>query len=763
MARFQAKTHEPELELLCPSYGFAGYRFNQISTPPTTACKSKVRRIVAYVTNLMRAFLRSQNTPKARRWWPSLVLFLIILLVIIFRYTGLFVMEYQTKSKREFMSTSKPSEANILTAHNVLVACSKLEDQSLVKNFCGTVISLHEMSFPPTDFSGKTVYLCGDISVAKTIEKDLKKAARIYVIRELCDNIDNPGVWNTVDVGRVPLLVHGVGVYYRRFFDTDIDYFEQICSEHTFQSLTESTKPGTAHRTGIYLSPVNQDGEQLHFRLLRCSTNLSGPTENFRANDRHIVDALNLEAARIFQNHAPLNHVLAQVYHNTPANGDQKQTKAKIKLHSDKTKDMPENGIMAFCTFYDQLNKLQPLDEFDYGYNNTSGLTKLSFRLKPQVAERPECTLAPQFTVTLYPNSVFFIPLSTNRLYTHEIRSSALDASKLPTRLGYVVRCSATKAVHKDGQTFLDRNGTLAKLEPPTQTGMAELRALYADENKTDAFIDYGHKFNFSMNSGDYLAPDYNVADEFRSYDMNLPDNLFNELFASVQFEDLGKGRQGTVLLKPDPSRGTPLVRTTSKFKTPPQCFQPIHLRLAKEIQKRVSLPLAFNNALIENYTNAYATMGYHSDQALDLENDSYIAVYSCYKYSDQVNPPRMLLVQSKKSESGTLGIPLNHNSVVVFSLNTNQRFKHKIILDKSANPPENQWLGITFRTSKTFVQFQNGQPYFENGTSLTLADETQRREFYALRSRENKETNFTYPHITYTISESDLMSPKAE
>src|SRR6476661_371128 len=120
--------------------------------------------------------------------------------------------------------------------------------------------------------------------------------------------------WALVDRGRVPVHVHGVGVYYRRFFDPGFDHFNRICAEHEFQALTESTKPGTAHRTGIYLTPVEQDDDGLHFRLLRCSTNLSGPTENFRATDLRIVDALNQEAGFIFENHAPLNHVLAQIY-----------------------------------------------------------------------------------------------------------------------------------------------------------------------------------------------------------------------------------------------------------------------------------------------------------------------------------------------------------------------------------------------------------------------------------------------------------------
>jgi hypothetical protein len=310
-------------------------------------------------------------------------------------------------------------------------------------------------------------------------------------------------------LGRVPTIVHGVGVYYRRFFDLDLDLFDRISTEHTFQTLTESNKPGKAHRTGIYLTPITQDGEELHFNLLRCSTNLSGATENFRSTDRYIVDALNEEAASIFEYQAPLNHVLAQIYHNTPAAAEQKQSKAKISAHADKTKDMPVNGIMAFCTFYDRLDKLQPLakDPFDYGYKDTSGLTKLHFRLKDAIAERPGCTLAHQFTLTLYPNSVFFMPLSTNRLYTHEIRSSMLDAELLPTRLGYVVRCSNTAAVHKQGETFLKRDGKLVKLEPSTSEGIDELRKLYARENNSPDFIDYGDRFLFSMNAGDYLAP----------------------------------------------------------------------------------------------------------------------------------------------------------------------------------------------------------------------------------------------------------------
>jgi len=387
-------------------------------------------------------------------------------------------------------------EAALVDANHVLLALSPLE---LGFELFGSVVALDDRA----DLSRKTVYLAGDLSRLRGGE--LNGAARVFVVEEMSRGFENHP-FERVSLGRVPRRVGGVGVYFPRFFE-DND-FHRICAEHAFQALTESSKPSKAHRTGIYLTPVSQHGDELHFRLLRCSTNLSGPTESFCATDHRIVDALNLEADGLFRDHAPLNHVLAQLYANTPAVDGQKQTKAKISPHADKTKDMPVNGIMAFCTFYDGLDQLRPLasDPFDYGYHAKSGLTRLSFRPKESVtgAAGP----LPSFSLTLYPNSVFFMPLSTNRRYTHEIQSSMLNAEMLPTRLGYVVRCSKTEAVHRDGSTFLKRGDQRVAMEPPTEQGMVELRALYTAENRTDAFIDYGDKFMFSMNGGDYQAPD---------------------------------------------------------------------------------------------------------------------------------------------------------------------------------------------------------------------------------------------------------------
>jgi hypothetical protein len=663
------------------------------------------------------------------------------------------------------------TEARIARENQVLLALSPLEDEGVRREFGGVVVAFQEGAAVLPELVGKSVYVCGGLSRLQGLVPEdarrLGEAKRVMVVEGLSDverpyDARVPEGWEVVERARLPVSVHGLGVYYRRFFEVGVDYFGRICAEHRFQSLTESNKPGTAHRTGIYLTQVEQDGEGLGFRLLRCSTNLSGPTENFRACDRHLVDALNQEAAFVFEGHAPLNHVLAQVYHNTPSTEAKKQSKAKIAAHADKTKDMPREGVMAFCTFYDGLDKLRPLpkDPLDYGYKETSGLTRLCFRLKASNGGEGEEGLPQQFSITLYPNSVFLMPLSTNRLYTHEVQPSSLDAAMLPTRLGYVVRCSKAEAVHRGGLTSLKRGEALTPLEPPTEEGMQELRRLYAEENKRRTFIEYGDQFRFSMNQGDYLAPSYRPADEFRVYDLGGHAPSFEELVGSVRWEDVGKGRRGAVLALPDEARGVPLVRTTTRYQTPAQRFGAVHARLARSVQRNASLEVGFNHALIERYERSYASMGAHSDQALDLEDGAWIALVSCYAHPDRAESLRKLVVEPKEPGGEPFEVVLGHQSVVVFSVKTNGRFRHKIILDAPASAPENLWVGVTFRTSKTFVRLRGGQAWLSDDTALTLADEPQQKEFFQLRRRENQEVGFVYPHLGYTLSESDLRPP---
>ncbi|MFF5922288.1 hypothetical protein ACFY8C_28730 [Streptomyces flavochromogenes] len=255
------------------------------------------------------------------------------------------------------------------------------------------------------------------------------------------------------------------------------------------------------------------------------------------------------------------------------------------------------------------------------------------------------------------------------------------------------------------------------------------------------------------------MRPASRISDEILSFVVPGEENLFAELSASALFEDVGKGRRGTTLTRVDDTDGVPLVRTTTRYDSPTQRFRAVHERLAEQIRERAALPVGFNNALIETYTNAYTTMGSHSDQALDLADESFVAVFSCYR-NPEAGPPRKLIFESKVSAGERFEVPLAHHSVIAFSVAANRRLKHKIVLDKPVPAVDNPWLGVTFRTSKTLLRFRGGQAYLPQGERLTSADEEQAREFYRLRRRENTETDFVYPPLTFTVSESDLTPP---
>lgn len=380
------------------------------------------------------------------------------------------------------------------------------EIEYLNQHFCGVVISSNtEM---PDVSSVKQIYLCG------CIERIPDFSLPVFIIEELSSGFEAyiGAHVHVISLGKVPFVVSNAGVLYRQLF-SEKNYFDTIKSEHEFQHLTESNKESLALRKGIYLTDIQKEmqegSEALHFRLLRCSSNLTGPTDNLRLTDRFILNTLKACVDQTFEKPTSLNHVLVQIYENKKKSEDGKEVKSKIKAHSDKTKDMPKEGLIAFCTFYDSSNwtSLKPsrTDRYDWCYKETSALTKLHFKLKNTVQDE---SLVKEFSVTLYPNSVFLIPLSTNRLYTHEIRPSVLNVDQIPIRMGYVVRCSNLEAVFKDNQTYIKENDQLIKLEEMNSESMEQLRKSYYEENSSEQLVDYG-KVHFSMNSGDYQKPNF--------------------------------------------------------------------------------------------------------------------------------------------------------------------------------------------------------------------------------------------------------------
>lgn len=257
----------------------------------------------------------------------------------------------------------------------------------------------------------------------------------------------------------------------------------------------------------------------------------------------------------------------------------------------------------------------------------------------------------------------------------------------------------------------------------------------------------------------------------FQKFALSFDANLYEELINSVDFENVAKGRMGNHLVKIG-EKGIPIVRTTTAYHIAAQNFSSIHDFIIESINlviKNSELndfsSVDFNNALIEVYDFNYSKMNYHSDQNLDLDANSYIGLFSCYKNPEELsdNQLRKLMVKEKGSDE-ELEIPLTHNSVILFSVGTNNKFLHKIVLDRISHQKplqsDNKWLGITFRKSKTFIEFEDNLAYFSNGQLLELANEEQKTEFFKLRGQENRLLDFVYPKLSYTLSIADRLIP---
>lgn len=253
---------------------------------------------------------------------------------------------------------------------------------------------------------------------------------------------------------------------------------------------------------------------------------------------------------------------------------------------------------------------------------------------------------------------------------------------------------------------------------------------------------------------------------EFIKTTLPFEHNLFNELSNTINFENVGKGRLGNHLIQAS-NKGIPIIRTTTQYNIPAHNFSSIHNKIIDTVNDTIkSLPsMNFNNALIEVYDSSYTKMKYHSDQSLDLADNSYIGLFSCYEKPNELTEHNIRKLKIKdKTTNDEFEIPLTHNSFILFSISANSRFFHKIILEqltqKKTLKTENKWLGITFRESKTFINFKNNLPYLINDKLLELANEEQSKTYYKLRGEENRNTGFIYPKIDYTLNKADTIIP---
>ncbi len=323
--------------------------------------------------------------------------------------------------------------------------------------------------------------------------------------------------------------------------------------------------------------------------------------------------------------------------------------------------------------------------------------------------------------------------------------------------------------------------------------------------------------------------------DGFIKLELKFPDNLFDPLFKAQAFEDFSQGRKLAVVAAITKSHGgdgedeptIPIVRTTTIYTRPTQPFSPLHTQLIEAIRTEFDISsrkvgntsgasstetksdhpdsiddfdlsaFAFNNAMVEVYDSRYTKMGFHSDQALDLPDHSWICLFTAYEKGEDETHPRLLIVKDKVSGKVS-EIVLTHHSAVLFSTETNKRYLHKIIADphqlRGKSTP-GRWLGVTLRQSKTFVKRERDGTltFIQHESSVTpsanlparmdVADSTdltnrstpvthsipsttlkpvrlmslatveQKLQFLRYKGSENKQVGFDYPDIDYTLS----------
>lgn len=250
-----------------------------------------------------------------------------------------------------------------------------------------------------------------------------------------------------------------------------------------------------------------------------------------------------------------------------------------------------------------------------------------------------------------------------------------------------------------------------------------------------------------------------------------LQDNLlFDLLSKEYDYEHITKGRLGCIIVSNNDR--IPIVRTTTKYNNPMQTFSHTIMNLINVIKHTVhetyDIDIDVNNIMAEIYDDDYKTMGFHSDQALDLADESYIIIYSCYDDPTISHNMRKLIVKGKNNDMYK-EIYLTHNSIVIFDTNTNKEYLHKIVLNDTSNQSvkSDKWLGLTMRLSKTFIKHDNDNTILcdsilcDPNKIIHLASVEESKEFYKLRSCENKAIEYTYPEILYTISPNDLLPMK--
>jgi hypothetical protein len=127
--------------------------------------------------------------------------------------------------------------------------------------------------------------------------------------------------------------------------------------------------------------------------------------------------------------------------------------------------------------------------------------------------------------------------------------------------------------------------------------------------------------------------------------------------------------------------------------------------------------------------------------------------LFSVYEDLEEKNPK---ILRIKEKSTGNISeLKMDHNSIIIFSTETNAKYLHKIV-SNIEKKTKSRWLGITFRLSRTFVEYRENEPYFiDTDERMLIATENERKKFYNHKSSENTQIGYEYPYenVRYTLS----------
>lgn len=240
-------------------------------------------------------------------------------------------------------------------------------------------------------------------------------------------------------------------------------------------------------------------------------------------------------------------------------------------------------------------------------------------------------------------------------------------------------------------------------------------------------------------------------------------ESFFEELKSEIQWQDMY--HRGGLVPRQVAIQGSitelskPLYRHPADEEPEMSLWTPTVNRIRQRVAELLNIEI--NHALIQLYRNGHDWIGKHADKTLDITRNTPIVNVSFGATRTMSISPK---TKDKQDVKPTYGVPLPHNSMLVFGWETNKKYHHMIKPDRrqayEKKPGElcfgGQRISLTFRSIGTFVT-PEGRVYGQGSrhksfdalkaSSFSIAGHEREQAMTLLKafSAENKDPNFDW------------------